>query len=131
MARRRLEPACPRCGNEQDLLPWMDGRVYCAECLRCPHSTLSSYVCVLCIRAMHSVLTFRGWRIVDVEEYVRAAWREYGVSCTDLAPWGFHDTESLLEHGVEWQAKEPPHPDDWRVQLPPPHHRFTSSGGSR
>lgn len=108
----------------------MDGRVYCAECMRCPHDTLSSYVCVFCVREMHSVLTFQGWRIIDLEDYVRSAWREYGVSCFDLVTWSFHDNDNLLDHGPEWQAKEQPHPnDEWRVTVPPPHHRFTSSRG--
>lgn len=101
----------------------MNGQVYCAECLRCPHGALMSYVCPSCVRALYSRGTFQGWRIVDLEVYVRDAWRDYGLRSTELMSWAFHETDLLIENGAEWQDKEPPHAANWRVELPPPHHR--------
>lgn len=109
----------------------MNGRVYCAECLRCPHGMLSSQVCPLCVRALYSRATFAGWRIVDLEVYARDAWRDYGLRGTDTPTWAFHEMDALLEKGEAWVAKEAPHDPSWRVRLPPPHHRVTPWDGSR
>lgn len=109
----------------------MNGQIYCVECLRCPHGTHMSYVCPTCVRALYSRATFQGWRIVDLEVYVRDAWRDYGLNSSELMTWTFHETELLIENGAAWQGKEPPRASDWRVVLPPPHHRVTAWSGSR
>jgi Zn ribbon nucleic-acid-binding protein len=119
-------PSCPRCGNEEDLLPWADGQVYCAACLTCPHNSIMSFPCSLCLRHLYSTATFQGWRLFDVEVYVRDAWRDYGLEPTDLATWIVRTTrDAVQERGDGFLVKEPRHGDDWSISKPPPHHRFT------
>jgi len=133
MARRRREPACPRCGNEQDLLPWMNGQTFCVECLRCPHGPYSTHICLVCVCALYARATFQGWRIVDLEVYVRDAWRDYGLRSIELLTCTFFETEQILENGEAWQAKESTSIEVvGRVRQPPPHHRsLTAWGESR
>jgi hypothetical protein len=84
-----------------------------------------------CVRALYSRVTFQGWRVVDLEVYVRDAWQDYGIKNTRLSGWTFHETEQLLEHGAEWSAKEESHGANWYIQLPPPHHRVSPWGGNQ
>lgn len=123
-------PTCPRCGNEEDLREWLDGRTYCRSCIQCPHGTdVADDVCTDCVRLLHTVMTFEGPRIADVEYYVAEAWREYSVPPGNLQAWNYAETDELENVTVRtpqgWGARS------HGVSAPPPHHRLTSSGGSR
>lgn len=123
----RSEPACPRCGNEQDLREWFDGRVYCLPCIDCPHGEIGhSGVCTTCVRQLHTVMTFDGPRIVDINYYIAEAWREYSIDIGELLVWTY------AEHGlINTFYSEEPRPKSFGVIAPPPHHRITSSDENR
>jgi hypothetical protein len=88
----------------------------------------SNSVCPFCVRQVYSMATFQGWRIIDLDVYVRDAWNDYGIGLEDLQLWTFRDNEVI---GTEvLLAKRPVHSDDWRVSKPPPHHRSTWPAGS-
>jgi hypothetical protein len=87
-------------------------------------------VCTYCLRDLYSIATFEGWRLVDLELYVREAWTDYGISPDDLQLWTFGDNEDVGMYRGEWIEMES-RAEGWRVTQPPPHHRFTSSDESR
>ena len=123
--RRRAPkvPSCPRCGNEEDLRTWIDGNVYCEKCLWCPHGILQlSSVCSDCVRRLHSVMTFDGPRITDIEYYIMEAWREYTVPVSFLYAWTFDEEQAINEVQDTFAAKE--NTLNWKACAPPPHHRF-------
>ena len=134
--KRQPEPACSRCGNEADLRQWFDGKVYCPSCLDCGCDDgfqKTNHTCVKCLRDLYTVITFEGPRLCDPEIYVLDAWTDYGVRAYELMTWTFEEEEiveslfdpahtvSVMRNGIET-----PQP-----RKPPPHHRFTSWGGSR
>lgn len=77
--------------------------------------------CLLCIRDLHTVFTYEGIRILDLELYVKDAYREYCVEARDLSTYRYVEMEWLLDY----MSNNPPHsqlPDTpWAA---PPHHRF-------
>ncbi len=114
-------PSCPRCGNEEDLVEWLDGRIYCSSCIRCGHNENPfEAVCLECLRQLHSMITFEGPRIVDITYYVHEAWREYSVNPSDLMVWTFAE-EGLLN---EFIASSQRLTRSFGTTAPPPHHRF-------
>lgn len=84
-------------------------------------------MCPKCVRQLHTVSTFEGPRIINVAYYVDEAWREYGLSMSELLVWSFAEENRLVQL------------PGWERSLytsvgacaPPPHHRITSWGGSR
>lgn len=129
MSRRKPPrvPSCPRCGNEEDLWQWLNGETYCVSCIACPHGVGgTTYVCPTCVRRLHSIITFEGPRIVNVHYYVAEAWREYGLPPSELLTWTFAEQGVLNEMYDEHSVTR-----SFGITAPPPHHRFTSSGGSR
>jgi hypothetical protein len=133
-------PACPRCGNEEDLREWYDGNVYCQSCITCPHGRegVRGGVCANCVRRLYTVMTFEGPRIANVGLYVHEAWREYSLEPSSLLTWKFEEQEQLSTEIMAWEIDQkilkdidPAHVRSFGVTAPPPHHRFTSSDGSR
>ena len=86
-------------------------------------------MCPTCVRALHTVMTFAGPRVTNVDYYVDEAYREYGVTLDDVRVWTFDEQERLSE--LHEMRHERPQVKSFGVVAPPPHHRFTSSGGSR
>jgi hypothetical protein len=80
------------------------------------------------LRDLHTLMTFEGPRIREVEIYMMDAWAEYGVRAQELMTWTFEEEETLESVWDDRRPKgvEPPSP-----RVAPPHHRLTSSGGSR
>jgi hypothetical protein len=114
-------PACPRCGNEEDLAQWVNGVFYCQGCLTCKHGMYMRNVCVYCVRRLHTVLTFEGPRISDIEYYVEEAWREYGLQTGQLFLWTFEEEEMHMGLCLSPFSSRKGHPG---VTVAPPHHRF-------
>lgn len=115
------DPACVCCGNEQDLWLWNDGKQYCLPCLTCPHNIqITNITCALCLRKLHSVLTFQGPRIHNIPFYVDEAYREYGMHWGELSVWTFEEEDALGLYCEQtlWPVKRAP------LTVPPPHHRF-------
>ncbi len=90
------------------------------------------------MRQLHTVMTFEGPRIVDINFYVHEAWREYGVEPSSLLAWKFEEQERLSTETMAWEIDQkilkdidPAYVRSFGVIAPPPHHRFTSSDGSR
>lgn len=128
--KSRSEPACPRCGNEEDLWEWLNGTTYCVSCLACPHGNGgTTAVCSSCVRRLYSVMTFEGPRIVDVDFYVDEALSEYSLDLGELQVWTYDEQNRLSE--LYDMRDERPKFKSHGVTAAPPHHRFTSSGGSR
>lgn len=124
MARKRnsrSDPACPRCGNETDLREWLNGFVYCIPCITCPHAEEGvNGVCPKCVRRLHTVFTFEGPRILNVEYYAKQAWNEYGLSMADLLTWSFAEEGELIAL-PGWDRSLY---TSVGASAPPPHHRF-------
>lgn len=118
---KRPEPACARCGNEEDLERYTDGCVYCLRCLICPHNAAgNAAVCTTCFRQLHTVMTAEGPRIRDVEVYAICARDEYGLYLFDVRTWTFEEEELL--HRLDMViAASGPRPE---VTAAPPHHRL-------
>ena len=126
---RRADPACDRCGNEEDLLGWPTGDVFCQHCLRCPHSSewYVNDICTECLRKLYTIWTFRGPRIRNLALYRIESWRDYGLRSFEILYWTFDEQELALQDA----GREPLLRTAHVIKQPPPHHRFTSSRGSR
>jgi hypothetical protein len=122
--RPRSEPACPRCGNEEDLTVWLDGKTYCWPCLRCPHNdspeTGMHTVCIECLRQLYSIVTFEGWRVVDMAMYSNDAVELYRIDADAVLVWAFE--ESIYQYDGNYKKATA-----GLVLAPPPHHQLTSS----
>lgn len=133
MRRRKppTVPSCPRCGNEEDLREWYDGNIYCQACITCPHGRegVRGGVCSTCVRRLYTVMTFEGPRIVEVDFYVEEAFREYSIDLGEIQVWTYEEQERLSE--LYDMRDDRPAAKSFGVTAPPPHHRFTSSDGSR
>jgi len=117
--KRRPEPVCTRCGNEEDLFTRPYG-TYCKTCLHCPHDT--SYFsdddfCYECYYNLYTVLTFEGYRILDMELYVLNIMYEYGQDLEIGLICAYDEADELNA----WIARSP------KIKrgepMPPPHHR--------
>jgi len=135
MSRRRPPqvPTCPRCGNEEDLREWYNGVAYCETCITCPHGRagVRGGACHKCVQKLHTVMTFEGPRITDLDYYVEMAWTEYSVPVDDLLTWSYTEQgvlNDMYDRLRDWQKYGS---KSFGVTAPPPHHRFTSWGGSR
>ncbi len=123
--RFRSEPSCSQCGNEEDLDTWPTGEVICRHCLRCPHvgdnvtAEFTNGVCTLCLRLLHTLWTFRGPVIRDLDEYVACAAKEYVIRSFELLYWTFDEQEAAVK-GAE---NEPLMRHHGRVTQLPPHLR--------
>lgn len=117
----RSDPACSRCKNEEDLRQWHDGKTYCLTCLMCSDHPLSGgnpfEICRPCLRRLHTILTFTGPRICDIEAYMAAAWNDYGVPAYSLLTWNYEEEEILESVFTE-------HREHGEIHAAPPHHRF-------
>lgn len=85
---------------------------------------------MICLRDLHTVVTFEGPRILDMEIYVREAWQDYAVAPFNLLTWTFGEQERLGAGEILWIAREP-HKEPFRVTKPPPHHRLSPGFASR
>lgn len=121
---RRSEPTCSRCENEEDLVRWQNGELFCQHCLKCPHGddqTLND-VCLFCLRLVYTRWTFLGPKIRDVEAYQRDAAENYGIRSFEILCWNFDEHDLLLEHFDQNHSA----PRLRKHLLPPPHHRMGS-----
>lgn len=127
-ARRRSEPTCSHCENEEDLTEWADGRLYCPSCLHCEHivQDAGAPVCLDCLRRLYSVVTFEGWRIRDMLLYVLDSFNDYGVDPDDLTVWTYDEQEMLGRAKAVFREAQLRRSSRWTVTKPPPHLRFTS-----
>jgi hypothetical protein len=101
----------------------MDGRVYCVPCIECPHGVEShNGVCTACVRRLHTVMTFDGPRITDINYYIAEAWREYNVDVEYLMAWTYAEQGQLNEFYAEAPRRK-----SLGVIAAPPHHRIISS----
>jgi hypothetical protein len=109
---------------------WHDGKVYCPSCLDCGCDDSFQKVngtCIKCLRDLHTIMTFEGPRLRDPEVYAHDAFAEYGIRAHELMTWTFEEEEvieSVWEGEKRKSSKDGP-------KVAPPHHRLTSSGGSR
>lgn len=119
--RRSIEPACTRCGNEEDLQRWGDGNTYCTACLRCDclEPDVLNHVCVTCLRRLHTLSLFDKIRIRDVNAYVRRAYEDYGLRPFELMYWSFEEEEEAI---TLWEMFKLP-PLEELPRAPPPHLR--------
>lgn len=107
-------PKCTQCDNEEDLWRWHTGALLCQACTQCEHedSCYLNHVCLDCLRDVHTLWTFRGPRIRDLETYREAALREYGIGGSLLLYW----TEQ--EEALAWLGLDREH-DGTRPRLGP------------
>jgi hypothetical protein len=112
-------PSCVRCGNIDDLGAVL-GRRYCRACRTCPHGQCYVHTwdppCWFCVRALHTLNTFEGPRILDLDEYIRDAEEHWGLGPADIVPYTFveysraFNTWLTRREALDIPAiKEPPH----------------------
>jgi hypothetical protein len=97
--RRNADPSCVLCGNDMDLRRMGDGNDYCPACLTCSCSfrdlLIERDVCLRCLRAYHSLVTFDGYQIQDMEGYAADAFYTYGIDPLSLTVWSSREETAL------------------------------------
>jgi hypothetical protein len=73
-----------------------------------------------CLRQLHTIVTFEGPRIRNIEIYGMDGFDEYGIRAFELLVWT-HDEEELLESTWSDERRDAP---DRKPNVAPPHHRF-------
>ena len=77
-------------------------------------------VCLECLRQLHTITLFEGFRIRDVVEYVKTAYYEYGIRPFELWYWTFDEEEAAVELWEKYRDVA----SDWTPGAAPPHHRL-------
>lgn len=108
--RRAEQHTCCRCENVDDL-GVIRGQLYCRPCRTCPHGQVYVYVweppCWQCVRDIHTLMTFTGPRILDVEEYVADATTRWGLGPADVVPHTFAEQSRVFGAWIRALPDEP------------------------
>lgn len=102
-------------------MTWDEGQIFCKHCLTCGHDQKQRVngICLLCLRALHTLWTFDGPRIHNLAVYRLESFEDYGLRSFELLFWNFDEQELALN-----DVESEPVLRKAIIRKPPPHHRI-------